>query len=352
MLPILTSMLGCASGAPPPDFRPDPIVLDNLVGLRIIASPRACPGEPITATYVGLFDDGSALPFSHDYDRDAPPALHLSFLRRLSLEATPSEDGGWDAHPDPLRSAVSGYRLSAQLWSKPSVHTEHVVEPEYSCIGDTYTFSAPLRGAGPRVVVRLDVFTSPFYERLIVAQITAGEDPPFYVLGDAQRAPPVGWLIIQARGGRGAQGSRGSRGRRGVAGAAGCPGSDGDNGGPGGTGGRGESGGGGGEIVIVVPRDQPDLARLVEPHVPGGLGGSGGSGGPGGRGGSGGEPSEEGCASGLSGADGIGGARGLAGRPGEVGAVQVLGAPRGSVFGSNAPAALRALIEYSAASRR
>ena len=345
LLVLFSFLSGCASG-PPPDFRPDPLVLDRLVGLRIISSPRACPGERITTTYVGLFDDGTAVPFATDYDRDAPAPLHVRFLSRTSPEATPLEDGDWDAHPDPIRSVMTGYRLNALLSHKPSVYAQHVVEPDYSCVGHIYAYAGPQGGRGPEVVVRLDVLSSPFYERLIVAEI-AGEDAPFHVLADANLVPQANWLVIQSRGGRGTAGARGSAGGRGAAGQPGCPGGDGGPGGRGGGGGRGGRGGRGGEITIIVPNERPDLARLVEPHVPGGPGGSGGPGGRGGSGGAGGSANEEGCGRGSPGPSGPSGLPGPGGRRGEVGSVEVLGASPDRVFRSDAPAGLRALIEYS-----
>lgn len=252
----LLVLAGCAK-KPPADFAPDPLLLGRITDLRMRASAaRVCPGERIQASYEAVLEDGSVVPFATKYDKKNPPPLHVVFLRFASGEAAPRESGHWDTYPDPLRSATNGFRLSAFLRDKPSVNTFEVVEPDYSCVPHVFAFEGKPGGAdgraggpGPDVVVRIDIVRSPFYDRLLVAEIAVDAAPPFYVLADADLIPPADWVVIESRGGAGGRGADGSNGQRGAPGDPGCPGGRGGAGGAGGNGGPGGPGGQGGGVT-------------------------------------------------------------------------------------------------------
>src|SRR2546427_3881782 len=239
---VLTA--ACGPKRPPPSFAPDPGLVEQIRGLRMSTSTRACPGESFAAGYTAVLKDGSLIPFETRYDEDHPPRLHVVFLQLSSNEATPLEGGGWSAARDPLATAITGFRLTALLKAKPSITTSTVLAPDYSCLQHTFGFRGVGAGAsGPQVTVRLGILRSPFYDRLLVAGIEVEDAPPYYLLADARAVPPSDWLIIEARGSRG---SRGAEGTAGVAGTNGRPGCPSGAGGPGGAGGNGSGAGPGG----------------------------------------------------------------------------------------------------------
>jgi hypothetical protein len=174
-------------------------------------------------------DDGTVIPFSTQYDDDDPPPLHMVFLRRTSEEARPRRDGGWDTDPDPLTSAVTGYRLSVSLIANPSLVAEETIAPEYSCLRTAFSFKSPpgrtgqTGGPGPDVMVRIGSLASPFYDSLIVAGIEVGAAPPVYVFGHPRDIPPLDWLVVGSRGGSGGRGVAGAPGEEGAKGTDGCP---------------------------------------------------------------------------------------------------------------------------------
>lgn len=349
---------GCGASGPPSDFAPDPLLLGRIQDLRMRTWPtQVCPGQRIQASYEAVLDDGSVLPFATSYDKDDPPALHVVFLRFTSGEAAGRENGSWDTYPDPLLSVNNGYRLSVFLRDKPSVNAFSVVEPEYSCSPHVFAFEGEPGGRageagepGPDVAVRLDFLRSPYYERLLVAEIGVGAAPPFYVVSNGDDIPPADWLVIESAGGRGGRGVHGTRGEAGAPGKPGCPGGPGGAGGAGGNGGPGGPGGRGGEVTVVVPETQPLLAGLVDAHVPGGEGGLGGKAGKGGTGGAGGEAQGDArrCAAGEAGPDGPDGRAGRDGRVGNPGPpVRVFTVPRSQVFGPRIPPQLAMLLDYN-----
>lgn len=349
-------VVGC-SHQPPANFAPDPGFIQGMRQIRITTSPpRACPGGVITASYEAQLESGLWWSFARRYDKNKPPKLHVIFLRRTSPEATPQEDGDWTTYPDPLLSAMNGFRLTAFMPEYPSVQGFASVEPEYSCMLHAFSFEGEPgaeggAGAnGPDVTVRLRYLKSPFYEKLLVAAVEVGVAPPFFVFGDANFIPPADWLIVESRGGRGGQGTAGVRGRSGANGTAGCPASAGGAGGPGGPGGPGGAGGRGGRITVVVPADEPLLAGLVETRSVGGRGGAGGTGGAGGAGGKGG-PAQGAGAQCRAGAEGVQGQKGAAGADGPTGVPgprgQILTVLRSEVFGAQVPGALQELIAFS-----
>jgi hypothetical protein len=343
---------GCHHG-PPPDFAPDPGLVEQIREIRMAAGTRACPGETFGATYTAVLNDGGLVTFESRYDRKHPPRLHVSFLDRTSEQATPLEGGAWSADPDALTSAVTGFRLTASLKAKPSITTTAVLTPDYACMPHAFGFRGAGPGAGgPQVTVRLGILRSPFYDRLLVAGVEVEDAPPFYVFADANAVPPSDWLVIEARGARGARGSDGAPGTRGAPGASGCPGGVGGPGGNGGNGGPGGYGGRGGQITVVAPAEEPFLAGLVDANTPGGEAGPGGGGGKGGAGGVGGEssnPSNTACAKGGAGPAGRAGVRGADGRDGQPGnRAQILTVPARDVWGTRVPPALVELLNYRA----
>ncbi|MGD8727904.1 MAG: hypothetical protein PVH40_09675, partial [Gemmatimonadales bacterium] len=206
---LLTALLACSSG-PPPDFAPDPGLIAQIDQIRI--HPRqdwACPGQTIRVDYDAVLQDGSVIPFSRRYDEDDPPPLHVVFLRRASPDAEAQGSGDWTANPDPLATAMEGFRLRAELIARPGLSASTVVAPEYSCQRHRFRFVGRngARGEsgmpGPDVLVRLNVLRSPFVARLLVVTIEVGDAPPFYVLHDADAIPPADWLVVESRGGKG-----------------------------------------------------------------------------------------------------------------------------------------------------
>jgi hypothetical protein len=354
---VLIVLAGCAK-RPPPDFAPDPLLVADIAELRMRPLRTAvCPGQTVETRYEAILRDGRILPFEARYDEDRPPALHVVFLSRTSPEAIPEEDGGWDTDDDPLLSALDGFRLTATMRARPDLSVTEVVTPEYSCLPSRFRFQGRAGGrggpggAGPDVVVRLDLLASPFYERLLVVGIEVGGAPPFYLLADADAVPAADWLVIESVGGPGGRGPDGAQGVRGSPGAPGCPGGPGGAGGAGEHGGQGGSGGSGGPITVIVPSGQRYLAGLVNGVSPGGPGGAGGRAGPGGEGGPGGKASPE---TDRRCAEGPAGPRGPSGRSGQPGAVGSSGPPArvipvsdGDVFGHRLPHGLAALVDYA-----
>jgi hypothetical protein len=355
------AVVGCAKG-PPPDLAPDPGLAARIQEIRIVTSGEACPGGRIQASYAAVLDDGSELPFSTRYDADNPPPLHVIMLARSSAEATPLQDGDWEAAADPLRTVENGFRLSAFLRVKPSASGWQVIRPVYHCLRHVFTFggAAGRRGAsggnGPDLTARIGILPSPFYERLLVVGIEVGHAPPFYVLADADRVPPSDWLALTARGGPGGAGTSGSDGSDGADGEPGCPGSPGGAGGAGGNGGPGGPGGRGGRVTVIAPNQEPFLAGLVTAANPGGPGGGGGAGGEGGQGGKGGEaqPADaRRCAAGAQGSRGADGTEGPNGRRGPAGPpMEALTVPLSDVFGPRVAAPIAELLQQSRAARR
>lgn len=353
---VLTSLVLAACGAPKPprDFAPDPGLVARIREIQISTTRQACPGQAFAAYYTAILDDGSRIPFETRYDEDRPPRLHIVFLDRSSPDAEPLKDGGWRAEEDPVRTVRTGFRLTAVLRANPAMQASATLAPEYACQRHVLRFEGSSGyegrpgGDGPDVTVRLAMLRSPFSERLLVAGVEVGRAPPFYVLADANTAPPRDWLIVRAAGGSGATGVEGERGQAGAAGQPGCPGSDGATGGRGGAGGAGGAGGRGGRMTIIAPSEEPFMAGLVAAESPGGPGGKGGKGGPGGKGGAGGSgTTQEGRRCG-DGRVGQAGERGLAGSDGSEGPdgprPRTITVPMREVLGTNLPPELAELL--------
>lgn len=345
------------SKKPPPDFAPDPGLVAQITEIRMRVPDWTCPGRTVPASYEAVLSDGGLVQFATKYDKDNPPPLHVVFLARTSPHATSRDDGGWDTASDPLASAVEGFRLRAFMRARPSVSTEAVVRPEYSCLPHAFRFQGPRGragrpgGPGPDVTVRLDILRSPFYDRLLVASVRVGSALPFYVLADADEIPPSDWVVIETQGGAGGGGVDGADGAKGAAGADGCPAGAGGAGAAGSSGSAGGPGGPGGRVTVIVPRELPYLAGLVDTYSSGGPGGDGGSGGKGGAGGEGGKGltgTGQRCDDGAAGAAGPAGQAGPDGPDGHPGPrAQVISLPGEDVFGVRVPPQLAELIEYT-----
>jgi hypothetical protein len=226
------------------------------------ASPRACPGEVVAATYEVRIDGGAVLPLTES---------DVSALVRKAVAAEPARNGGWLASVDPLASANSGFRLSAALGRDTTVRGDTVVVPTYGCRRTQWD----ARPSGPfpeKVYVRLGTFATPFYDSIVVAVLeVAGRIPSVTILGPGEIGR--GTIRINAGGANGAAGRPGLRGETGAECADGGDGRDGDD---------GRDGVPGGEVDIIVQAGSEWLADLVSVSNPGGHGGAAGAGGSGG----------------------------------------------------------------------
>lgn len=359
-LAVLSAACG---GGPPPDFAPDPGLVNRIREIRITPLvTRACPGQGFRVSYEAVLDDGSRVPFESRYDKKRPPRLHVQFLQRTSREAVPQNDGSWYASPDPLLTVLTGFRIDATLIAKPAVTASARLEPDYGCMGHAYSFRGPSGsrpggrdsegrnggpGAdGPDVTVRLGVVRSPFVPKLLVAAIEVGEAPVQYYVADAGVITPRDWLVVETQGGPGGRGADGAKGQAGVPGTQGCPGGPGAPGGNGQNGGAGGQGGRGGRITIITAAEDPFLAGLVDARNPGGQGGDGGKGGVGGPGGAGGAALRAECAAGAAGPAGREGAPGQLGQRGLQGPrPQVITVSLREVFGPRVPPELAELVQ-------
>lgn len=210
VMSLFTALQAAACSHPPPaDFAPDPGLVAQIRAIRIIVGlGGACPGATIPATYEAVLADGTPVPFARSYDKNHPPRLHVVFLDRESPDAVPRADGDWVTERDPLATVSTGFRLTATLRAKPSVVSTVVVPPDYGCMPHRFAFSGAPGGAagldggdGPDVTIRLAMLRSLFSYKLYVAAIQVGAARPFYVLRDANSAPPTDWLVVQSQGG-------------------------------------------------------------------------------------------------------------------------------------------------------
>lgn len=351
---VIGFLVGACSSGPPPGFAPDPGLVSRMESIEMAPLNRAlCPGGQVRMDYYAVMDDGTRIPFETRYDEDNPPTLHMVMLNRFSSHATPQGGGSWRASRNPLRTAMTGFELNAFLKVNPSVSGSAVLEPEYSCVQNSFAFSGRngSRGQAGRngqdVVVRLGILSSPYVDRLLVAGIEVEQAPPIYVIFDADRVSSADWLRVSARGGRGGRGVPGESGVQGAVGASGCPAGKGASGGAGGVGGSGGTGGRGGRVTVIVSEADRLLAGLVDVDVPGGRGGQGGAGGPGGAGGDGGAATQRRCTAGEEGDSGPDGPEGGDGRDGRRGpSMEIIEVSESGVFGNRVPRDLADLIDY------
>ena len=358
---LVLALSACRRG-PPPDFSPDPVLVEQIREIRMRPLlTRACPGESFRVDYEAVLEDGTVVPFATRYDRDAPPRLHVQFLQRTSPQTHSHGDGSWTADPDPWVSVLTGFELEATLRQRPALAAGVRIAPEYGCLDRRFSFPGdPGRSPGgrnpegrngepgrdgPDLTVRLGVVRSPFVERLLVAAVEVEGEPVRYYLADAAGIAPRDWLVIETRGGPGGRGADGAPGQPGTPGTAGCPGGTGGAGGNGQNGGAGGPGGRGGRITIITASDDRFLAGIVDARNPGGEEGEGGKGGSGGLGGAGGPPQRPDCAAGAAGPNGRPGEPGQAGRRGVRGPdPQVITVPLRDVFGPRIPPELAELL--------
>jgi hypothetical protein len=138
----VVSAVAACSHRPPEEFAPDPGLLAHIRDIEITPSATTvCPGGLIQASYQAVIDDGTRVPFIRSYDKKHPPRLHVVFLSYTSPEASGTQDGNWGTAPNPVLSAVTGFRLTATLKAKPSITHTVVVTPDYSCMAHAFAFS-------------------------------------------------------------------------------------------------------------------------------------------------------------------------------------------------------------------
>ena len=235
-------------------------------GVNILpASPRACPGDAIAATYEVRLAGGTVLPLT---ERD------VADLHRRGVAAEPARNGGWQTSADALASASSGFRLVAELGGDSTVRGDTVVAPAYRCRRQLWGLGPTAPYADRQAHVRLRTLATPFYDSVVVAVFEVpGRAPAVTILGPGDMKH--GAIRVDASG---AAGTRGRAGRAGENGSVPCTdGGDGEDGDP------GEDGKPGGQVDIIVQAGVEWLADLVSVSNPGGRGGQGGAGGMAGR---------------------------------------------------------------------
>lgn len=322
---------GCASGPGSSALGgPESKLITFARGVNILpASPRACPGEIIAATYEVRIAGGTNLPLTES---------DVSGLVRRGVAVEPARNGGWQTSRDALTSAISGFRLSAALGRDTSVRGDTLVKPTYGCHPTLWDFS-PSQNTVRQAYVRLGVFTTPFYDSVVVAVFEAsGRSPLLSILGPAEMSH--GAIRIVAAGRNGAGGRPGGSGEAGGE----C-----QNGGDGSDGEPGQDGQAGGDVDIIVQAGSEWLADLVSVANAGGHGGAGGNGGGGGAAGS--KGSNATCSP-RSGRPGRAGSHGRDGEPGSPARVRSVpfallwpGSPIWSDF--TAQRGLDSLIQYT-----
>jgi hypothetical protein len=302
-------------------------------GLNIVpASPRACPGESVGATYEVRIAGGTTLALTES---------DVAALERRGTLVEPAHNGGWRTNPDPLASAATGFRLHAALGRDTTVKGDTVLVPNYDC----HPLAWEVRGGefvGEHAHVRLGTVKTPFYDSVVVAALEIpGRAPVVGLLGPGSLRS--GAIRINAPGRSGAPGRDGKTGQNGSECSDGGDGTDGD---------PGRDGAPGGQVDVIVEAGSNWLADLVSVQNPGGHGGAGGRPGAGGAPGTPARGSEKTCApkAGRAGRPGIRGNDAPSGLPPVVTSI-----PRSLLWSgsplwsdSTARATLSALIELSA----
>lgn len=290
-----------------------------------------CPGRQVEATYTEHFPDGSQVKLSARDVRQLTPGGGDS--------TAVARDGSWQTNPDPMRSVLTGFLLSASLARDSSVRGDTVARPSYDCPHDVIKLPASDRFHFTHAYVRLGTFRTPFYDSVVVAVVEMDGG----VLGVRVLSPAEmrsGAIKIAALGKAGAAGHSGSSGSAGGDCSNGEQGTDGD---------PGEPGQPGGQVDIIVQEGSLWLANLVAVSNTGGRGGRGGEGGAGGPAGA--QASRTGSGAGGAscrprpGRPGRSGAQGPDGEPGQPPKVTSAPVPllwTGSPIWSN-PIAKRAL---------
>ena len=262
-----------ASPAPVPvaasATRPTTAPSSIAAGARAIAilpqASRVCPGQPIDVRYSARFADGS--------QRALRPSDITPVVRGgADAEVEPRPDGNWLTNADPMRSVLTGFRLSVTLAGDSSVRGDTVVAPSYECSHTAINLPSSDRFNHTTAYVRLGTFATPFYDSVVVAVVEVeGRAPIVTILAPNQMHS--GAIKVSAPGKNGAPGRAGRIGSEGGPCANGEQGEDGE---------PGEPGEAGGEVDIIMQDGSPWLAGLVAVSNPGGKGGAGGAGGRGG----------------------------------------------------------------------
>jgi hypothetical protein len=225
---------------------------------------RVCPGQSIDAKYVEHLPDGSEVNL---------PARDVRQVSSSDADAaTMGRDGSWQTAADPMRSVLSGFRLSVSLVRDTLVRGDTVVVPKYDCPRTDIRLPPSRQFQATHAYVRLGTFPTPFYDSVVVAVIELESR----VVGVAVLSPSEmrsGVIRAFAPGRDGASGRNGRPGTDGVDCSNGDDGEDGE---------AGEPGQPGGQVDIITQQGSPWLATLVAVSNPGGRGGAGGSPGRGG----------------------------------------------------------------------
>ena len=275
---------------------------ESTIGIIPQAS-RVCPGQTVDATYVQRSSDGSRINLSpSDLKQTSPSDAESATMRR---------DGSWQTSADPMRSVLTGFRLSVTLARDSSVRGDTVVAPAYNCPRATIRLPMGDQRHPTVAYVRLGTFDTPFYDSVVVAVVEV-ESRVVSIQVLSPKEMRAGAISISAPGKNGAAGRNGRRGADGVDCSKGDDGEDGE---------PGEPGQPGGEVDIITQGGSPWLADLVAVSNAGGRGGSGGAGGAGGS---------TGVVGRTSGGRGSAACTARAGRPGRTGRPGLDGPPGSS----------------------
>jgi hypothetical protein len=230
---------------------------------------RVCPGQQIVVDYLGRRADGSRVELAPGDVSPVSPASR----GEGDAEAEPRNDGTWRTSADPMRSVLTGFRLSVALARDTSVRADAVVAPSYECSHTAIVLPTSDRYQLTTAHVRLGTFATPFYDSVVVAAVELeGHAPTLTVLGPREMRPGAIRIVAPGR-----NGAPGRAGRPGADGGSCANGEQGDDGDP------GEAGQPGGNVDIIVQDGSRWLADLVAVSNPGGRGGAGGAPGAGGR---------------------------------------------------------------------
>jgi hypothetical protein len=328
-------------------------------------SATACPGQPVQLKVIVTTADNVVLEtWQTQPDGSVNKNDKIEFVEfDYGADAGYVDQNGYFNPPaDPFAWFDKPYTLTVRLKQNPALESTLVLNPDYSCSklalwrgqdgetgypgqdgysGATGSYGSSTQnggdggngsnggngerggtgGSAPGLNVMLAYAkTQCCGDLLVIKVIPAGVSamPVLYVTTPDTASP----FVIDASGGAGGAGGRGGNGGRGGDGGTGLYGGDGGDGGDGGTGGDGGDGGNGGTVLIVVPKEHPELSQYVSVVNEGGPAGPGGYTGMGGGAGSGGNY----YSGGARGQDGHYGHDGYAGRDGRPG---VSGPPPG-----------------------
>ena len=184
----------------------------EVIALRVLPKQaRACPGQVIAVDYVGRRADGSRVALAPGDVSPMSPASR----GEGDAEVEPRNDGTWRTSADPMRSVLSGFRLSVALARDTSVRADTVVAPSYECSHTAIVLPSSDRYHLTTAHVRLGTFATPFYDSVVVVAVELeGHSPTLTVLGPREMRP--GAIRIVAPGRNGAPGRAGRPGADGA----------------------------------------------------------------------------------------------------------------------------------------